>query len=88
MNDSAKSVMEAYPDISIAFGESDEFRYVDSKGISDICRALGAFSHESSTSAVLDYFSFLLRRSCSLFNRRHRSVSLCSVRFGKRILQS
>ncbi|KAF9515076.1 hypothetical protein BS47DRAFT_1316290 [Hydnum rufescens UP504] len=43
MNHAAKDVMEAYPDIVLAFGESDEF-------------------------------SFMLHKSCTLFNRRHSKI--------------
>jgi tRNA(His) 5'-end guanylyltransferase len=38
MNHAAKDVMEAYPDIVLAFGESDEFRYFVSFGQSSIGR--------------------------------------------------
>ena len=70
MNHAAKDVMEAYPDIVLAFGESDEFRYT---------LFVLYLSMESLTHFGVRLGSFLLHKSCTLYNRRHRFAFTRSV---------
>ena len=61
MDHAAQAVMAEYKDIVLAFGESDEYRY----------------AHITPTALhFLDiyYNSFLLRKTTSLYNRRHAKI--------------
>lgn len=66
MDRAAKSLMEEYHDISLGFGESDEYRYIfRSRPV----------SFPISHLAILDLQgSFLLRKSTSLYNRRQSKI--------------
>lgn len=57
MNEAAKAVMKELPDLVIAYGNSDEYRYADTQRI---------FFH------ITDQFSFVFHKDCTLFERRAR----------------
>ena len=60
MDYAACEVMSEYPDIILAYGESDEYRYAFTK------------SKNCKSSALTSLYSFLLRKSTTLYNRRSR----------------
>jgi hypothetical protein len=62
MDAAAKHVMKTYPEVAMAFGESDEYRY-----------ALNIIYSIGSNGLAAGYMcSFLLRKPCNLYNRRSR----------------
>ena len=70
MDLAAWTVMREYPDVVLAFGESDEYRY--------------SFSPEprvESSRVTISHDSFLLRKSTKLYNRRRSKITslLCSL---------
>ena len=64
MDHAAQDLMEEYPDIVLAFGESDEFRFVPYSPL---------FLHLP-LSTKTPTRSFLLRKSTSLYNRRQSKI--------------
>lgn len=63
MNRAAKAVMDEFPDIVLAFGESDEFRSV---------RGDNPIEHCANS-------SFLMRRTATVYGRRRRQVEPMSM---------
>lgn len=59
MDYAACAVMSEYPDIILAYGESDEYRCV-------------CVPDPTKSSTLTSFNSFLLRKSTTLFNRRSR----------------
>ena len=57
MNEAAKAVMKELPDLVLAYGNSDEYRYADTQRIS---------LH------ITDQSSFVFHKDCMLFERRAR----------------
>jgi tRNA(His) guanylyltransferase len=65
MDSAACAVMREYPDIILAYGESDEYR----------CACVyerANFAIYTKRSVLSSLYSFLLRRSTTLYNRRSR----------------
>lgn len=60
MDHAARDIMTEYKDIILAFGESDEFRYRLHNMVVEVPLKLA--------------LSFLLRKSTSLYNRRHAKI--------------
>lgn len=57
MNEAAKAVMKELPDLVIAYGNSDEYRYID----------MQRFASQNT-----DRPSFVFHKDCMLFERRAR----------------
>ncbi len=58
MNAAAKAVVTELPDITIAYGVSDEYRLDASSFMNEI--------------TILNYSSFCFHKTCTLFERRAR----------------
>jgi tRNA(His) guanylyltransferase len=69
MNSAAKAVLKELPDIVIAYGISDEYRYMGQR-----------IFHIKLLSNSLFFSSFVLHKSCTLFERRSRYTSLSQTR--------
>ncbi len=64
MDHAARDIMEAHPDVTLAFGESDEYRSV----------SIPQTQITSPHSLLLSPTSFLLKKSTSIYNRRHSKI--------------
>jgi len=60
MDHAARDTMELYPDIVLAFGESDEYRHV--------------YSRLVRCPTQLFFVSFLLKKSTTIYNRRQSKI--------------
>lgn len=72
MNAAAVAVMSELPDVVVAYGVSDEFRYVFDRCV--WCAHGAAILSVIGALAYVRVYSFVFQRSCSLFERRERYV--------------